>query len=285
MYTKVWEEDYAPFVTHSEALDRTMFTFGWSAQSVRIIMTSEHQRAEGRIWHRRSEMERRVREAIGKTLERDLSDIGDGSVTASSLFRWRSGPVMPPTQLDWMYRQIATVPSLAVRECLEGTEGACWESLGLSEGSQLDRWYTRDEVRRLALISSRRREREARLEIQACEDGAYMSCEELLRQFRDPASLMPLSPESRAVMLWVALRMGGEGAWDRLLEDRSATPAEAILYASGSSAAELEAEWRALALESRPQVNAGLSTTKWMVLFWSIIFAALAMRSTRWRLG
>ena len=86
-------------------------------------------------------------------------------------------------------------------------------------------------------------------------------------------------------MVWVALEAGGEGAWDRLVEDPQMTATQALLNASGSSQQQLEASWRNMILEARPRVHAGLSLSKWTALFWILVLAAFAMRSTRWRLA
>ena len=126
------------------------------------------------------------------------------------------------------------------------------------------------------------------------DDGVLAVCDELLRdaieQSRGSAfawqrSLAPLGSEERATIVWAALDLGGDGAWNRLLEDPEMTVGEALEYASGVSAEELEAAWRAQVLEHAPQTHADLATTKWTALFWILLLGALAMRSTRWRLG
>jgi hypothetical protein len=86
-------------------------------------------------------------------------------------------------------------------------------------------------------------------------------------------------------MLWIAVRMGGEGAWDRLRADPDASAAEALLAASGASRDELAGAWLDYVLENKPATRAGAGTSTLLALFWIAAFGALAMRSTRWRLG
>ena len=37
MYQKVWDEEFAHFVTRSGSLEHTLFTFAWSSQSPDIV--------------------------------------------------------------------------------------------------------------------------------------------------------------------------------------------------------------------------------------------------------
>ena len=280
MYQKVWDEEFAHFVTRSEALERTLFTFAWAPQHTDIVMTGEHIRAEARSWHRRAEVERRIKEAIGKTLERDIKE------PPARIFEWARGPVGRPDDPAWLYRQLATVPSRVGRACIDGATGACWEALGITASTEsLSTWYTAEERRDLALGLQQWAIREAQHVREACARGDYARCDELLAEHGNLGSLIPMPWYARMAMVWVALDTGGEGAWDRLVEDPTMEPADALLYASGASPQELEARWRDMVLKHQPQAHAGLSVSRWTALFWILILAALAMRSTRWRLA
>jgi hypothetical protein len=280
MYEKVWQEEFAPFVTRSAALERTLFTFNWSTVSTDIVMTGEHARAEARSWHRRAEVERRIKQAIGKVLELDIRE------PPARIFSWARGAVGRPDDPEWLYRQLATTPSRVGRACIDGQVGACWEAMGIEVSMEsLMSWYTPAERRDLALGLSRWVVREALPVREACIRGEYSRCDELLTAHGDPGSLIPLPWYARMAMVWVALDTGGEGAWDRLVGDPTMEPVDALLYASGASMEELEAKWRTMVLEQRPKAHAGLAASKWTALFWILILAALAMRSTRWRLA
>ena len=99
MIGNVWQEEFAHFVSGSQALDETLLTFNWSAQPSRIVMTGPHYRAEARTWHRRVELDRRIKEAIGRILEEDLRR--DNSV----LSHWAAGSVQRPQAAGWLYRE------------------------------------------------------------------------------------------------------------------------------------------------------------------------------------
>lgn len=125
----------------------------------------------------------------------------------------------------------------------------------------------------------------------AClDEGILEQCDAILTRnsespYYDRRWFAPLGDDARVTMLWFAVHMGGEGAWDRLVEDPGMSVAEALRYASGATTDELEAAWRAEVLAHRPDAHAGLDTTKWTALFWILLCGALAMRSTRWRLA
>lgn len=60
---------------------------------------------------------------------------------------------------------------------------------------------------------------------------------------------------------------------------------EALAAASGMSQDELMAAWRERLVEARPDLQAGADRTRTTTFIWILFFTALAMRSTRWRLG
>ena len=88
-----------------------------------------------------------------------------------------------------------------------------------------------------------------------------------------------------AALLMLALQAGGDGAWSRLTEDLEREPGEALLHASGLTPEELGDRWHAWVLSDPPETYAGFGTRALITLLWILGFAALAMRSTRWRLG
>jgi len=89
----------------------------------------------------------------------------------------------------------------------------------------------------------------------------------------------------RASLLSLALESGGRGAWSRIVEDPAMSPEAALEYASGVPLSTLLAEWRSRVVENRPDVYGSLGAHSGVALMWALFFAALAMRSTRWRLG
>jgi hypothetical protein len=96
---------------------------------------------------------------------------------------------------------------------------------------------------------------------------------------------MSVPPEAPAMVLMEAVRMGGPGAWARLLERSHAEPAEALELAAGVEVRAVAAAWRDALLEQRPEIHAGLAGQAARALLWFLVLAGLATRSTRWRIA
>jgi hypothetical protein len=117
---------------------------------------------------------------------------------------------------------------------------------------------------------------------QACLEGDTNGC---LTALGLAGGEMTVPPETPAMVLLEAIRLGGDGAWERLLEDRDAAPLDALAHAAGVDADAVVAEWRTSVLNERSEIHAGLTGQAGRVLLWVLALAAFAMRSTRWRLG
>jgi hypothetical protein len=102
---------------------------------------------------------------------------------------------------------------------------------------------------------------------------------------RDKEPLIPLSPEARASFLGQALRTGGAGAFLRLRAADGEPLLDRLVAAAGVPQDSLLAAWRSAVLAARPSARAGLIRSPLSVLFWLVLLGALAVRSTRWRLG
>lgn len=287
MYQRVWDEEYAPFVDRSPTFAEVNFTYQFQVDLQRIHMEGRHFRAEATTWRGPGRIQNLIRESIGRALQEDLRN--------TQIYGWVREAVRDPGEAwAWVYRRAATRPAKVLRDCLEGVEGACWSALAVDRPQDaITSWYTSEERRLLVETNGRFRGREFRAARDACvEQGDQARCDALLQELADRwggryymDAFSPLGWQSRATLLWTALTMGGEGAWGRLLEDPEMSVGDALRYAAGHSTEEIEAEWRRRLLEHRPQTQAGLARTKWTALFWILLIGALAMRSTRWRLG
>lgn len=284
MYGRIWEDEYAPFVNHSAALDSTHFTFQRSVTPEHIPMEGRHYRSEQRAWRGKAHLEELIRASITRAIGMDLQ--------GTEVNRWVRNLVRKPDNYSWVYRTLATTPANVTRACLDGEAGACWSALAIDPDLEAFlEWYLPDERRALVRNMYRGWRREEQPMFDAClDDGIFEQCDAILTRnsayrYYGPRSMAPLGGDARITMLWFAVNMGGEGAWDRLVEDPQMSVAEALRYASAATTDELEAAWRAEVLAHRPDAHAGLDTTKWTALFWILLFGALAMRSTRWRLA
>lgn len=93
------------------------------------------------------------------------------------------------------------------------------------------------------------------------------------------------SAAPRWTLMWHAVSVGGEGAWERLRERADAPPAELLTHVSGLSPEELAAHWAGELEGRRPRLSADLAGDRWIALIWILVFTGLTLRSTRWRLA
>lgn len=276
-FREVWEREYAPFVTTSPVLERTAFTFQWSATLGPIPVVGEVRRVEIMRWRPASTVRETIRGGIGTVLAADLP---------ARLGNWARPAIRTPSDARRVFNELATKPSRAARACVHGELDACWSVLQLDlDDTPHDEWYTPEERRALVAEGLRFYRREDRGDFVAClEQGSTEACDAFL--LSRGWGLAPLSGKhGHAALLWVALQAGGAGAWDRLLEDPDRGPSEALRYASGLDADELAARWYEWLERSRPPARAVLDPRLLLRLMWIAVFAAFAMRSTRWRLG
>ena len=306
LFSEVWYEYFAN-VTDSPSLEGRYFTFQWRVQPELIYMVAEEDggvpvtRVElFRLTDRtRAQARRRVRSAFSAALLADF----DGEAPLRS---WLGRGGVHDLELPAAYADLALAASMSGphRACLAGEAAGCWAAHGLGFDGSLETlagWYTADERRdlversqyrlRLALV----RDQETRdvalepdPELRAClEEGAQATCDRVLVANFGWSLVAPygMAPSQRWTLFWHAIGTGGEDAWARALERSEADPAELLTHASGLAPDELEVGWRESLVTNRPLLYADLSAARWAVLLWVLIFAAFAMRSTRWRLG
>jgi hypothetical protein len=196
-----------------------------------------------------------------------------------------SMPTPGGQSLTWAARDLISTPALASRECYRGDLAWCWEAVGIADTVDArSRWYTPEE-RRL-LVQRRRRPRsgarESALWDGCVEGGLQEACDEFLRRYR---LQVPLSQGTRATLLAHALELGGPGSFERFRATAPVSMRDALVNAAGVHPDTLMATWRMEVLRARPNSWAGLVRSPFSILGWLLLFAALATRSTRWRLG
>lgn len=280
LFREVWESEFAPFVDASPSLDDHWFTFQWSRDLRPILVEGRAlQRVEVVRWRPAPRTE---------LIRRNISTALAGDLVGTRIRGWTNAP-RPPTRPQEVYRRLALSPSRASRECMAGDALSCWTAMGLGpedDAYPLDDWYTPDERR--ALVGRLPWGRQFWSLRDECVDfGDISSCDLILGDrlgaLRDPAELAPLQGEAREALLWITLQRGGKGAWDRLRSDPDATPAQALLSASGLTAEELASAWLEYVRANRPTSMADSGAGLLLALIWFAGFGTLAMRSTRWR--
>jgi hypothetical protein len=283
LYREVWEHDYAPFVSWSPALAAKTFTFEWATPLQPIYIQGDARRVQFQRWRLRSTLVHNIRQTVAGAIVGDLAGTRVG--------QWAEWPVAPASDGAWLYRMMVAMPAKVDDECLRGDAHACWTALGLGlDAYPMDDWYSPEQRRAIvSRLFGYARERKTDPLWRSCvDDDDIASCDALLRgpKFGRGFWIEPLPTRAaRAEMVWLALEAGGDGAWDRLRERPEMSPGEALAYASGLTRDQLASRWQAWLMAQRPPARATLDPSLLFTLLWMAVCAALAMRSTRWRLG
>jgi hypothetical protein len=284
IYAAAWS-DFEPFITDLPIAQRVYMTFAWPMADGDILVDGDAIRMEVPWWRNRGVVEARTRQAIGSLLRRDVG--------GSRLGDWLTGEIHAPANPADTYRRLALRQAASIRSCLMGDEQSCWTAMGadLDQAEYpLSLWYSPEE--RQAKVRAREYLQRVPGPVaslyQDCLADAFDSCDEILQQmrFKDWNADSPTyNGGSRATFLWVALRTGGAGAWDRLRAHRDDAPGAALRAASGLEAGPLAQRWLEWMQANRPAPRKTFEPSFLFVLAWIGLFGAFAMRSERCRLG
>lgn len=300
IFAAVWAEHFDG-VGVSPALENVVFVFHWDDERVSIHTDVSRVDLTFDRWVGRAVVERDIRGAVANAMTFDLG------ANDAQIGRWVSGNPLRGSDFADVYRHVVTTPSIATRGCLEGDLDACTSAMGLGRGGtlgsvaepwapfdygevdawkrfsieQVRQWYSADE--RQALIASAGQvANRIRLKRDRCLDGDIAQCDELLET--NFGNLVPLSGSVRESLLEYAIEIGGAGAWERVIADPTMTPEKVIEHTAGQPLTDVVEGWQLRLIAARPVVFGSLVPKGALALFWSLVFAAFAMRSTRWRL-
>lgn len=311
MFEEVWNAHFTD-IDHSPALERARFVFQWLDVRVPIYTARGEPRVtvDSGSWVDREEVRARIRAQIATTLHHDLSDsyVIDGHRRSLAVGRWAPHNANLEQNWPWVYRNVALTRSIVSRDCMTGNIAACESALGLgvppAEGrttwapivvagrewrqpynqEQFERWYTAEERRLLVYEQSNLAAFGREERWRACvHEDAFDVCDGLLED--SYGEYVPFKGPIRTSLLAFALEQGGKGAWARVFENPTFSPTEALENASGLTIDELVTGWRARVLASQPPTYGSIFSSGALAVLWFSFFAALAMRSTRWRLG
>ncbi len=288
IFGAVWDNEYASFIDEPARASVEYFTFAWPNSNEEVPVASDQpvRRVELRPWRSRRAVERSVRQQIAAMLGAEIA--------GTPLGGWINGELRAPADPSGIYRATALAGAESTRQCLGGDARRCWDALGADltdDPFPLDDWYSpeeRIELARAWLARSPATRRSTDPRFAGCLQRALVAdCDALLEERLGPGGggdpFQQVGP--RAYLAWLALGVGGRGAWSRMVADRSAAPGEALRAASGLEAHTLAALWRARVVESRAEPMRILDPSILLALVWVGVLAALATRSTRWRLG
>lgn len=181
-----------------------------------------------------------------------------------------------------LFAELATSPWRSTRECFDGRLDACRRALGISGKDPVLDWFDAADRRHYAenhlksLPASQSR-------YATCRSGDDAACIALMRLAPRPRPEPPLGVTTRLLLLALALDAGGRSAFDRLL-DRPTDPLDARLAAAaGMPVDSLIGRWRARVIAAHPKTVAADERAAWGAVAWGVLFALMALRSTRWR--
>ena len=169
------------------------------------------------------------------------------------------------------------------RRCYAGDLRACSQTLQLSPvGDPIREWYEPSDLRRIVKRGELTALRVDGLGTRRCLDGDDLACATVLRGFPPNMLPEPAPAQSRAALARVALRMGGEGAIERMLEgDRQ--PLERLSHAARAPVDSILRVWQRAAQDVRASSRDLSAEIVFGALFWSLALGALSLRSSRWR--
>ncbi len=210
-----------------------------------------------------------------------------------ALASWLGGTLRPTMSATRertdVYLQLVTAPSTPARDCFLGALAACRIALGLQSGGDvLDLWYPGAAERR-ALVTRAfpdyfNHGANAGA-FQACAAGVDSVCDALLRHVPAGTLPSPIGAQARTTVVRLALRLGGRGAYRRLLADSGVPMFERLGSAANANMDDVLARWRREILAARPPSVALPWWAVGLALAWAAVFGTGALRSSRWRLG
>lgn len=208
------------------------------------------------------------------------------SDTDSYLGAWLGRNVVPDTvtRLQWMELRKAIVSAIPAvsRRCYDGDIRACAIALELTPGSDpIMAWHDPASRRRAVAVLKQRARRHDEAGAARCDAGSDTDCVTLLLRLMESTALPPLPTFGRTALAMVALKLGGEGALDRLLspgtmEQRLATaarvPIDSVLRVWHNQV-------RTSSMPSRDLTGDIVAAS----LLWIFVLGFISTRSSRWR--
>lgn len=200
--------------------------------------------------------------------------------------RWLGVPIRtdsPSVARAEPYEDLVTSPSPLARGCYVGSLRDCEEALGLiPTPDPATAWYDaagrRELLRNLLLVSPH-----DGLINECVEAGVDAVCLRLLRGSDSSRVTPPLTPESRELLVRIALHAGGRKALQLLLDNPGRPIGRRLELASGVPLDSLVRRWHTAVLSTRP-VSVDLTPgVGWIALGWALVLGTLVLGSSRWR--
>lgn len=225
-------------------------------------------------------------------LERTLLGLIGSPRADGRLSRWLGGAVH--VLLDTArarsetYMQLVT-GGVAARACFRGDLNRCADALELPEDSTFYLTTFNAAERREAVARARQPdvlEQVPRAQYTQCVNHADDSaCVHFLQALGRDQVPRPLDGNARDALVFTALAMGGDSAYDRLVQDTTAPVVKRLEHAARAPVAAIVSRWRHDVLAARPSSPSVPLRETVFALGWVGLLTAGAVRSSRWRLG
>ncbi len=289
LFEEVWREDF-PWIAESPSVRAYTFVFQWRAQLQMFEVSRGPDEPVmridlSRVWApSREHAKDGIRDALARALLQDFPP-------RSPMSQWMTARGFPDEASA--YRLLAISTESAAQGCYAGRIDACGVALGFGfadAAGRMPEWFTPEQRREMVERAAGsddppdgRIDRNGPSYVRCVVDNDASACDALLEGL-EWVEWTPVSDRLRSHLLWHAVALGGDGAWGRALERRGEPMPDVLAHVAQRPVEELLADWRADLFANHPDVHAGLGGRGTRVLFWTLIFAAFAMRSTRWRL-
>ncbi len=233
-----------------------------------------------------------------------------GSETGRQFQSWL-GPRVPITdsiaELPGIYEVIVLSPLTVVQRCHSGDIDACGASLALglhqTPEEALRAWFNAAD-RRFLVGQLRpqwdydlgRRADQTDGERRCIESESDADCVRILaglyRSGMDVEAYapgtnfhpsLPLDFATHSSLAAVALELGGDGAYSRLITSNALEPEARLEHAARASIDSVLRTWHAWVLRAAPPSVEVQPRSAWVTLFWVVVTAFLAAGSSRWR--
>ncbi|UCG87540.1 MAG: hypothetical protein JSW71_03060 [Gemmatimonadota bacterium] len=234
---------------------------------------------------------------VEAVVSRIIQTVGNelGTMLQDSTRLWLGANILSPTaakargwsgsNLSWVYVELATSGSAVGRRCFTGNLTACSSALQLEPASDpILEWYDDQDRRRfVARTGVSRRWGTAEEWIHCVEEGYETACESLFRTRFEGSVHHPVSPVAHQTLAQIALQMGGDGAYGRMVRTDASTIADWIAVVAGAPVDSVVARWHSDVLAARPAPTTLTAAAGWGAAAWIVVLVAIASRSTRWR--
>lgn len=188
--------------------------------------------------------------------------------------------------LEQAYVEMVTDPTHATQGCLHGDLRSCRRAFGLVPTSNPARdWFDAEDrrarIRQMAgqwVLSSKRGQ------VEACLDRRdFGVCDILFSSLSPDVIQPPFSVTARASLANLALRQGGDAAFERLAMHPTGGLGDRLAFAAGVPLDSLLVLWRGEVLRARPATVAVSGASTAAALGWVALLGLMALRSSRWR--